>query len=303
VSSTPVINPIPPQEDCEQFDLTTTPLIDANGLNYATAIITFYEDDGGGGLGAPATNPTTISGDYHVIVDFFGCADTAVFTVTVNPAPPAPIISGTLNVCLTNASTILDAGAGYATYQWSASNGGTISGATNMQTITATSAGDYTVIVTDANGCQNTATVTVGTFPDPGAVIIGSASFCLGQSTTLDAGAGWATYSWAATNGGNITTGTNSQTITVDASGTYTVTVTDAVTGCQDIASIDVTETTGLTPIIGGDLSICVSDGTTILDAGSGYATYTWAASGGGNISGGTNGQTITATTTGNYSV
>ena len=112
----------------------------------------------------PTTNTT------FTVTGFNGaCSATDSVDVTVNPLPSVSI-SGTLTYCA-GTPTTLDAGAGFASYSWS--NGET------TQTISAT-AGNYTVTVTDSNGCSNTsAQVTVTETPlDVATVVYDSSSYC-----------------------------------------------------------------------------------------------------------------------------
>ena len=87
-----------------------------------------------------------------------GCSTQSIpFTVTVNAVPTASI-SGTASFCA-RGYTLLNsnATAGSGTinsYQWKL-GGNTISGATNVN-YTATTAGSYTVVVTNSNGCSFT---------------------------------------------------------------------------------------------------------------------------------------------------
>lgn len=111
----------------------------------------------------PTTNTT------YTVTGFNGaCSSTDSVDVTVNPLPTVSI-SGTLTYCA-GASTTLDAG-NFVSYLWS--NGET------TQTISAT-AGNYTVTVTDSNGCSNTsAQVTVTETPlDVATVVYDSSSYC-----------------------------------------------------------------------------------------------------------------------------
>jgi hypothetical protein len=137
---------------------------------------------------------------------------------------PSVSISGTLTYC-SGASTTLDAGS-FVSYLWS--NGET------TQTISAT-AGNYTVTVTDSNGCSNTsAQVAVSELAPPTVAISGTLSYCAGSNTTLTATAGLNTYLWSS--------GETTQSITATA-GSYTVTGTDS-NGCSNTSSsVTVTET------------------------------------------------------------
>ena len=166
----------------------------------------------------PTTNTT------YTVTGFNGaCSATDSVDVTVNPLPSVSI-SGTLTYCV-GASTTLDAGS-FASYSWS-------SGETT-QTISAT-AGNYTVTVTDSNGCSNTsAQVTVSELALPTVAISGTLSYCAGSNTTLTATAGLSSYLWSS--------GETTQSITATA-GSYTVTGTDA-NGCSTTSSsVTVTET------------------------------------------------------------
>ena len=102
--------------------------------------------------------------------------------------------------------------------------------------------------------------------PKPTPKITGKLAFCPGASTTLSAGAGFASYSWS-----NGQTGTSN--ITVNAAGTYKVTVTNAF-GCTGTDSVIVTQLTPPAPSITGGLSLC--SGSTTLNAGGGFAAYSW---------------------------
>ncbi|MBX7182129.1 MAG: PKD domain-containing protein [Bacteroidia bacterium] len=131
------------------------------------------------------------------------------FSTQLSPA-------GNQTICAGNSLT-LNAPSGNYSYAWS--NGG------NGATISVNSGGDYFASITDnTTGCtlgSDTVSVAVST---PVATISPSndTTICQGQSITLNANAGTA-YSWS--------TGATTQSITLNATGLVTVTVTDA-NGC-----------------------------------------------------------------------
>jgi hypothetical protein len=208
------------------------------------------------------TQTITVSsaGSYWVqVTDTSGCgtgADTV--QVTVNPKPQ-PVISpnGTSRICPGDSVT-LTVSQTYSGYLWS-------TGATT-RSITVKQAGTYSVTVTDSIGCTGDTTVTVAVNTAPVPVISGASSICQGDSTTLSAQAGFASYLWS--------TGSTSRSIVVKTAGTYSVTVTDS-NGCRGSASRAFTVNTPPTPTISGTRAFCAG-GNTTLSGNAGYARYTW---------------------------
>ncbi len=177
----------------------------ATGLNNAT-------------VSNPLANPSQSTKYILTVTDANTCTDTDTIIVTVNPLPQ-PIITntGSLNVCEGD-SIVLSTG-DFVTYSWS--NG------MNTKSIKVSSGGQYTVTVTNANNCTATSppvTVTILPKPNPTITALRPASFCEGDSTVLDAGAGFNTYLWS--------NGASSRTITAKQTGSYYVTVKNAE-GCS----------------------------------------------------------------------
>lgn len=234
-----------------------------------------YAWSGGGGNGS--TRTVSAAGTYTVTVtNSSGCTGTASVTVTV-AQPPVPAITGALSFCPGD-GTILNAGNGYSSYQWS-------SGGSTSSVLSVNFPGTYSVTVTNAAGCTGTASVTVTQSSVPTPAINGNTSICAGQSTTLTTGS-FSTYAWS-------TSGTG-QSTSVNAPGTYSVTVTNAA-GCQGSASVTVNQPASPTPTIAGNNSICVGESTT-LNAGAGFSSYLWSP-------GGSTSQQITVSAGGTYAV
>lgn len=218
----------------------------------------------------------TSSGTYQVTVtDANGCTGTTSISVTETPSL-TPFITGSLEFC-EGSSTILDAGSGFTNYEWSTGEFG--------QTIIVTEQGNYGVIVMDADGCSGSANITTTVNSNPDVMIGGSTTFCIGGFTVLDAGPGYSTYSWSNSSA--------DQTISVTLPGMYSVDVVDN-NGCMGSSSVLVEESTSLNPVITGSNAFC-ENGSTILNAGSGFATYEW--------SDGSTGQFLEVNTTAIYSV
>ncbi len=199
----------------------------------------------------------SIAGTYTVtITDGNGCTG-LTFVDIIESTSLNPTIVGNLNYC-PNGFTTLDAGFGFATYEWS--NGGV------DQTIDVTTSGDYTVTVSDASGCTGETTVFVDESVPPSANILGQNTFCTGTNTVLDAEGGYINYAWS--------DGSSNQTLTVTQTGTYTVTVTDT-NGCTDETFVDVQELQNLDPGLSGTNVFC-EGGSTVVSATGGFLTYTW---------------------------
>ncbi len=210
------------------------------------------------------------------VTDAFGCS--AVASVAVNVAtPPTPSISGSLSFCA-GGNTTLSAPPGFNSYTWS--NG------FNTQSITVTGAGTYSVTVTDANFCTGTAQATVTVSATLSPVISGNLAPCSGGNTTLDVGAGFASYLW---NPGGATT----QTINVPA-GIYTVSVTSA-NGCAGTAQVTVTNSPDPTPSITPPPTICTGVSALLTANPAGMAQYQW--------SNGALGQSQSVSAAGTYTV
>ena len=127
-------------------------------------------------------------------------------------------------------------------------------------------AGNYSVTVTDANGCTGTATFNLAVNANPTPTITGVTSFCAGGNSTLNAGGGYTNYLWSG--------GATTQTINVTTGGNYAVTVTNAA-GCTATTNKVITVNALPVPSVTGTLAFCAGKNTTLTVPGS-YASYQW---------------------------
>ncbi|MBE0639915.1 MAG: T9SS type A sorting domain-containing protein, partial [Bacteroidales bacterium] len=105
----------------------------------------------------------------------FGCVASCEFVIVVNPLPVVTI-SGNFEIC-DGESTILTASLG-ASYLWN-------TGATS-RSITVTDAGEYSVVVTDVNGCIGEGSVQIIVFDLPTSYFETSETvICFGEPVTL----------------------------------------------------------------------------------------------------------------------
>ena len=253
---------------CEGIDAITiselpTPTVDIQGDDMICPEGATDLDAGGGfasymwgdGTDSQTLNVDTL-GDYSVTVtDANGCEGTDTFSVGEFETP-MPEILGASSFCGGD-SAVLDAGT-YSSYMWG-------DGSTEQELV-AFAAGDYSVTVTSADGCEGSATTTLSENALPDFAINGDSVFCIGSNSTLDAGEGFVSYEWS--------DGTSEQTIDVDTAGVYSVMVTND-NGCSAQDSIEVTLDTIPVPQISGVLSFCENE-STLLDGGDGFAEYMW---------------------------
>jgi hypothetical protein len=208
-----------------------------------------------------------------IITDANGCADTCSRDLTVNPQPVCNI-TGDDSVC-TGFTTSFCATAGMSSYAWTGPGG--FSGS-NQCTGAIGVAGEYTVIITDANGCADTCSRTLTVFPQPACSITGDDSVCTGFTTSFCATAGMSSYAWTGPGGFN---GSNQCTGAIGAAGEYTVIITDA-NGCADTCSRTLTIYSQPVCSITGADTVC-ADSTTDFCATAGMSSYAWTGPGGFN--------------------
>lgn len=216
--------------------------------------------------GATTTNTTSTTntitnlaaGTYTVtITDDNGCTDTASATIT---EPTALVASASVNSNVScnggsdgSATASATGGTSGYSYSWAPSGG-------NNATATGLSAGTYTVTITDANGCTDTANATITEPTAVNATIASSTNAsCPGASdgsatVTTNGGIAPYSYSWSPSGGNNATA-------TGLSAGNYTVTVTDD-NGCTDTANVTITDTESTPPVAN-----CAAPFTVQLDA------------------------------------
>jgi len=158
-------------------------------------------------------------------------ANATAVVVTVNVLPTIPVITagGSTTICAGN-SVVLSSSANSGN-QWLL-GGSPINGATS-QTYSATANGNYSLRVSNANNCTSTAAtatiVTVNALPS-GTISQTSLRAGVVAGFTLTAPAGSA-YTWG--------TGENTASIKAQATGNYSVTVTNTL-GCQNLFTTQV---------------------------------------------------------------
>jgi len=216
-----------------------------------------YQWDQGVQNGAPFTPVVGVT-TYTVIgTDANGCSNSDQVNVAVNPLPN---VNAGLDQAVCNGQTVTLTGSGAVNYQW---DNGVIDGVPFVQTIGTTT---YTVIGTDANGCQNTDQVDVTVHPLPNVNAGPDQAVCDGVQVTLNA-TGAVNYQWdqGVQNGVpfNAPIGTT----------TYTVIGTD-VNGCINADQVNVTVYP--LPNVDAGLNQFVCEGTQVMLIGSGALNYQW---------------------------
>lgn len=140
-----------------------------------------------------------------------------------------------------NGTIEMAASGGIAPYAYAA-DGGIQSG--NNPLITNLIAGDYSISVTDANGCLTEHFIEITNIPAPQITMPANQSLDCNQNLVslnpfieYEGNLGLLYYEWT-TSDGNIVSGENNQICEVDQPGTYVVLVTDLDNGCESEASV-----------------------------------------------------------------
>lgn len=180
------------------------------------------------------------AGTYWVeVTNANGCLSTDTLEVTENAVPTVSLNDA--EICADETST-LDAGAGFASYNWSTGE--------TTQTITVSTDDTYDVTVTNAAGCEASASAVVTVNPLPVVDLGNDTSMSPGYTITLDAGSDGDTYNW--------NTGASTQTVDVeygDVPAEFSVEVTSAE-GCVSTDTIFIDANTGVRDLVKGSIKL-----------------------------------------------
>ncbi|MBA3665531.1 MAG: gliding motility-associated C-terminal domain-containing protein, partial [Bacteroidetes bacterium] len=202
-----------------------------------------YVWNGPAGFSSVSQNPTiTVSnlnsaGNYTLTVtDANNCVNTGITSVTVNAQP---VVNATGTTVCQSSNAQLSASGGVS-YSWSGP-GGFTSAQQNPVIANAVPAnsGQYTVFITDANTCTNTAVAQVVVNPAAVPQVNSNNPVCLNANINLFASGGSA-YSWTGPNG--FSSGLQNPVVFAGStamSGVYFVTV-NVAGGCSGTASVNV---------------------------------------------------------------
>jgi len=263
----------------------------AGGLQYSLDGITWQV--------SPIFTPLA-AGTYTIFVrDLNGCTITIAPSLTITPlTPPTDLsFSATPLTCPTNVSTVTvtaTGGAAPLSYQITAPiivNNGASNVFTNLTPNT------YTFVVTDARNCSYTETFTIAPLAPFNVVpTVVSNVVCFGSSTGVIrfTVSGYSpNYNYTVTGPGGYSqsaSGVVSATITLPAgpAGTYTITVTNPVTNCQDTETITILgPAAALTASVVTTPVTCSGLGTITVNASGGWGGYVYTiAPVAGNLSG-----------------
>ncbi len=224
------------------------------------------------GGNAPTANNLT-AGVYTVVTtNSNGCTSSNSITIT-QPTIISLTMSSTQSACATNTGTatvVATGGVGAYSYAW-LPIGGNAPAANNL------AVGNYSVTVTDGNGCSKVGNVNVVSANSPVLSMTNVTNVtCFGLSNgsatvVANGGAPGYTYSWIPV-GGNTATASNLP------AGQYTVTVTDNL-GCSGIETVNISSPAELIVTTSGNGADCGSlngSATANVSGGSGAYTYLW---------------------------
>ncbi|HIO73354.1 MAG TPA: T9SS type A sorting domain-containing protein [Flavobacteriales bacterium] len=237
---------------------------------------TYLWDDAANQTNASATG--LIGGTYMVMItDSTGCMDSASGTV-IEPGALSLSIANNIPVTCNadssaSAAAVIVGGTSPFTYLWDDIMVQTDSIALNL------ASGNYTLAVTDSNGCTFSATTSIGFYVTASGVSPICGGICDGSATaTTTGGASPMAYAW-----NDPQNQSDSNATSLCGGNTFTVTVTEAG-GCTGVDSVSLTGNTVL------NLSINIKDVTcfnnnngealAIVSGGSPPYTYLWPASG-----------------------
>lgn len=213
------------------------------------------------------TDTSLCPGNYSVIISDGACHQlTAYFTLVVNANNFTVTITSTNAGCggPGSATANPNGGNGPFTYLWSNTQ--------TTQTVTGLAVGNYTVTVTDAQGCTSSAQTTIAYTGLPPVVSVSpDTTICFGQSATLTA-SGATAYLWSPAAGLNTTTG--SSVIATPTNTTIYFVIGTDTNGCADTAQVTVTINPIPVVTVSPDTAICEGQSTTLTAGGAN--TYSW---------------------------
>ncbi len=255
-----------------------------------------YSWSGPGGFTSTQQNPTrpnctmAMAGTYTCTISVGSATNSATTEVVVYPQPTAnftytSVCKGTPTQ-FTSTSTTNPSGQQIQSYTWNFGDGQTGSG--QSVTHTYANAGNYNVTLTTSCGgghCTSSKTYSVPVYAAPIASATAQPNTVIyGATSTLTASAGATgtfNFHWEPA---NMVVNPNSQTtatVPLQATQTYTVTVTNPQGGCSSTAQVTVSmEGSNMTALASADqYELCEGESTTLHaqpSGGTGNYTYSW---------------------------
>ncbi len=229
-----------------------------------------------------------VAGNYTVTVTgAIGCVTTASAEVSSSNSPLLTVnaFDTTCGENNGSANTVIEFGTGNITYLWSTGS--------NTAFVNGLQAGDYSVTITDVNGCTDSAQFTIAPSTFPVATIVGSDTTCgedNGSATaTASSGSGSYIYAWS--------TGATTSSISGLEADVYSLTLTDSE-GCTDVKLVQIGDSSSPEIALSVSSTTCGENNgaiTSIVTMGTAGYTYAW--------SNGATGASINNLTAGTYTL